>query len=349
MSMRGRPTRLRLSPAHDLLLTAALGRGDRARAAWERWRGQADLDTIDPPTVEMMPLLAANLGRLEVDDVMVERLLGITRQSWYRNQLLIDAVVSATHRLHEAGIDTMVTGGTAVAIMAYPDLGLRNLGRAGLALRETSATRAAAHLVAAGWSAGATDRDLAVLTDRRGLQVFLTDHVLTDHPDDGADAPFWEGCHDQVVAERTVPAPALTDTVLLALLEGLRHGRPVELRWIGDTAIAINHHGDRIDWDRLVDVSRRLERSLRVEAGLAFLARTLQVPVPTPVLAALGDGTHSRRERAEHRLWLRGSPGSRPSALIRHWYRYRRSQHDDGNVVGFGRYARRRVQSRSRP
>ncbi len=349
MSAPGRPTRLRLDPAHDLLVTAALTRGERAGAAWDGWQRRADLDSIDEASVEMVPLLATTLRRLGVEDPTLERLVGITRQSWYRNQLLVDASAEAVRRLRDAGIETMVVGGLAAAIMLYPDIGLRTMGRSDLAVREASRTRAAAHLVAAGWSAGPLDGETVLLTDRRGLQVALGDHVLTDHPNDGADAPFWEGCHDEAVAERTVPAPSLTDTVLLSLLEGLRHGRPVELRWIGDVAVAVEARGDRIDWSRLVDVSRRLERSLRVGAGLAFLADALDVAVPVSVLAALQDSPHGRRERTEHRLWLRGSPGSRPSALIRHWFRFRRAAHETGNVLDFGRYARRRHRSRSRP
>lgn len=339
-----RTTRLRLTRPHTLLVTAALAHGERARAAWEAWREVTDLDAIDQESLEMLPLLTANLGRMGVEDTTSQRLVGITRQSWFRNQLLVDAAAEAAGRLQEAGIETMATGGLAAAVMLYPDIGLRTVGRADLAVREIPPGRAAANLVAAGWSAGGLGGDAVVLTDRRGLQIALTRSALTDHPGD----PFWAGCHTETVAERTLPVPALTDTVLMALLEGLRHGRPVELRWIGDVAVGLEIRADRIDWDHLIDTSRHLERGLRVGAGLAYLTATLDVPVPPAVLDALGDGTAGRRERAEHHQWLQGSPGSRSSALIRHWFRYRRAMPGNGDQPGFGRYLRDHFRSRSR-
>jgi hypothetical protein len=348
MSRSGRPTRLRHRPDHDLLLAAALSADQTALEAWGQWRREVDIEALDQASIEMLPLLASNLKRLGVADPALDRLAGTTRQSWYRNQLLVDAAADATRRLGETGIGTMLVGGAAVTIMAYPDIGLRHLGRVGLAVRGTTATRAAAHLVIAGWTAGSPDGDLVPITDRRGLDLFLTRHVLTDHPTDAADALFWEGCHEQRVAETTVPAPSLTDALLISLLEGLRHGRPTELRWIGDAATAVRDHPNQIEWDRLVDLARRLECGLRVGAGLGYLAETLEVPVPPDVIAALSRGDHTMAERAEHRLWLRGSPGSRPSALVRHWFRYRRARPENGKALGFGGYARKRLRSRSR-
>jgi hypothetical protein len=343
-----RTTRLRLTHPHTLLVTAALGHGAQARTAWDAWRDLIDVDTLDQASLEMLPLLTSNLARVGAEQATSQRLVGITRQSWFRNQLLVDAAADAAGRLEEAGIETMATGGLAAAVVLYPDIGLRTFGRADLAVRAVPPARAAAHLVAAGWSAGGLAGDAAILTDRRGLQVALGPSALTDHGGAAADL-LWAGRHTVTVAERRLPVPSLTDTLLMALLEGLRHGRPVELRWIGDAAVALQTHGDRIEWDRLVGLSRRLERGRRVGAGLTSLVAMLDVTIPPRILDALSGETTGRRERIEHRLWLQGSPGSRTSALIRHWFRYRRFLPETGNLLGFGRYLRRRIQARSRP
>ncbi len=348
MSRRNSTTRLRLRPDHLLLVTAALAADGPALEAWEQWSRQIDLDAIDDASVEMIPLLTENLTRLDVTDPLLDRLVGVTRQSWYRNQLLIDAAGAAARRLHDAGIDCMLVRGAAIAAAAYPDVGLRHIGRSGLAVYDATPTRAGAHLVTAGWLTVTPGDGSVLATDRRGLQVLLTSHVLTDHPNDAADAPFWEGRHQQAVAGTRISIPALTDTLLMSMLEGLRHGRPTELRWIGDAVTAVRRGGERIEWDRVVAVARRLQRGLRVGAGFDYLRRTLELPVPPEVVEALIAELHSRRERTEHRLWARGTPGSRPSALVRHWYRYRRTQHETGSLLHFGRYARRALRARSR-
>ena len=54
---------------HDLLLRATLGPDDTARDAYERWRAQADLATIDRASQRVLALLAERLGDQRDDAV----------------------------------------------------------------------------------------------------------------------------------------------------------------------------------------------------------------------------------------------------------------------------------------
>ena len=98
---------------HDLLLRATLGPDDTARDAYERWRAQADLATIDRASQRVLALLAERLGD-QRDDAVAAKVQRIARFTWLRTQVLLERATPAVRRLTESGVPVMLIKGAAV-------------------------------------------------------------------------------------------------------------------------------------------------------------------------------------------------------------------------------------------
>ena len=83
------------SAAQRLLLEAALGDGEAAVAAAREWSLLVDLDRIDFGSFRLLPLLVRNLERLDIELPSSDRLRGIYRRCWYRNQVLLRGAKAA--------------------------------------------------------------------------------------------------------------------------------------------------------------------------------------------------------------------------------------------------------------
>ncbi len=106
-------------------LAVALFDDDRAAQAWERLRPELDLDEVNWDQHRLLPLVERGLRRAGVHDPDLPRLKGIHRQTWSRNQLLLNRTAPALGALAGAGIPTMVLKGGALGLRYYDDLGLR--------------------------------------------------------------------------------------------------------------------------------------------------------------------------------------------------------------------------------
>jgi hypothetical protein len=82
LSIQGRPT-----ADQELLLEAATGASEAARAAWRGWQERNELDDVDFGAQRLLPLVYRHLVELGVDDPDLGRLKGLYRHSWYRNQI----------------------------------------------------------------------------------------------------------------------------------------------------------------------------------------------------------------------------------------------------------------------
>ena len=83
----------------SLVMRAALGEGDAARAAWAEVRPALDLDNLPPEVWPLLPPLYVNLCRWKLEDSWRPRLKGIYRQTWSGNQLRLKHLAQAAEIL----------------------------------------------------------------------------------------------------------------------------------------------------------------------------------------------------------------------------------------------------------
>jgi hypothetical protein len=339
---------LRPAPGEELLLHAALGEGDEALGAFQRWRATTDFDRIGNDSMRLLPLVVDNLGPRLGDDDIAGRARGMAKYTWAHIQRAQHVMTPVLRELDEDGATAMLLKG-----WAFPDsYGGRGWLRArhdlDLLVPQTRFEAATTLLEDRGLS-----REYDVLHgDPRlgyrhavsfsgpgGLQVDLHRRALLsiDQPD--AEQPFWDAARPMTMqgARCLVPAPA---DLLLMVIEHAWHRNPLDSggRWVADAVVLLRGE-EALDWDRLVAMSERYWLAALVDDALAYLRKEYGAPYPDEVRRMLSraprwtrierparvraPAARSRSERAS--LWLgdavRSSvaPGSRitPGALWR--------------------------------
>src|SRR5207248_6044469 len=73
-----------------LILRAALCDGEPSVAAWSRLRPELDLDTLEPESTVLLPLVGRQLAAAGLEEPLLPRLQGMRRRTWTVNQLRLD-------------------------------------------------------------------------------------------------------------------------------------------------------------------------------------------------------------------------------------------------------------------
>ena len=313
--------------AQELLLQAALLDEDRARTAWGRWK---ELDTVvstDQDSGRLFPLLSRRLLAMGAEDPDLPRLKGAYRHQWVTNQRRLHRAGEALAHLADAGIETMVLKGAALAERHYGDAGLRLMYDVDILVRAERAREAASVLERHGW------RPL-LPRDLDDLMPVIQGTLFMDELDDGIDLhwhamwspadedDFWSAAEPLVVGGAPTLCPCPADQLLHVCVHGVwSDGRPV--RWVADAMILLRSEPD-LDWARVVDRARARALTLPMLDALAYLRAAFDAPVPPGVLEALAGTRRGLRERLAHRAW--GFRSTKLRALVTHWDRYKRQR-----------------------
>lgn len=299
------------TPLQEEILRAAVEPPADAAAAWQRVRGQIDLDDLwDAEVHRLLPLVHGNLRAAGVDDPDLPRLKGLHRRTWYENQVALHRVRPAIELLQGAGIRVLFLKGAPLALLHYGDLGLRPMADVDVLVPWDDAHRALDLLEAAGWAdVGGHDRATLFrryhgsgLVHPDGGQLDLHWHLGTPLllPDDerASSDDFWAHAVPFAAATQGIDALTLapTDMLLHVIAHGLWAGSASTVRWVADARVVIAD-GEAIDWDRLVDQATRRRMAPLVADALRYLVTEVGAPVPPGAVAALQRVGTSRRER----------------------------------------------------
>lgn len=330
------------SPQQLLLLKASLWEGERALAAWTEWRREeTDLDTVEPGSYRLLPLLYRNLGTQLADDPDAARLKGVYRHSWATNQLGLRVGRRAIDALDAAGLDVVVLKGAALLGSAYRDPGARPMGDVDLAVRPERVGEAVRALAETGLEAIEDDpeRLLAVrhslaFRDRGGQEIDLHREMLW-RP--GLDDEFWRGSIEAEVAGARVRILEPADQLLHVCTHGAAWNPVHPIRWVADGFKVIGASAGKLDWERLVTMARRGRLTLPLADALACLAEDLESAVPEEPRRELSRTPVSASERRAHEA-LAQPPSSRRSLAMLSWFweRYRAQAAPDGKRPGPG-------------
>jgi hypothetical protein len=253
------------------------------------------------------------------------------RRAWTRNQMLFAHVGSAAEALGEAGIDTLVLKGGALARLDYEDVGVRPMSDLDLLVHPEDAQNAGRLLTSLGWTTTleAPSKALGVLYAQHFRQksfgVDLHWHAfMRCQPDDDV----WENAVPLELGAARTSAPDAASRLMNICIHAAECGDTPPIWWVADAAAIVD--GGQVDWSELVDRSRRRGVTIILGETLRFIRERFDVPVPLDALDALDASPRSRFERAAWRATLR--PRSISAVVAQEWFRYRR--------VGAGRSLR---------
>ena len=141
-----------LSHRHRLLLTAVIGDGPQASAAWAQWRTRLSINAADGEEASVLPLLASRLHVLDAPGDS-QRLRGVRRHAVVRQFAIREEMTAAAAALQSAGIQPVTIKGLALAA-AYGSGHTRGIGDADVLVPPGTADAAVDALTAAGFRLG---------------------------------------------------------------------------------------------------------------------------------------------------------------------------------------------------
>jgi hypothetical protein len=293
----------------ELLLKAALLRSPDALYAWQGWKDRTDLEGhFDRGSFRLLPLLYKNLLRHRVEHPFMNKLKGIYRMEWYKNQMLFFEMSQVLRYLHEKGIRTMILKGAALTVLHYKDYGVRPMADIDVLVPTSESVAALDLLGRAGWTpiAGFMNDDLhyrhaAQLTHKSGKELDLHWHLLQDSCHKDSDTDFWDGAVPVQMKDVSTKALNPADALLHVIVHGVKWNPEPPIRWIADAMSIINCPDSRIEWERLIHQAKKHRVSLRVKEALNYLRGGFQASVPAVVIDRLDNIRLSRAERFEFR------------------------------------------------
>jgi hypothetical protein len=320
--MQGRPT-----ADHELLLEAATGASEVARAAWKGWNARNELDGVDDGAQRLLPLVYRHLVDLGIDDPDLGRLKGLYRRSWYRNQIVFRWAGEVVESLRVAGHETMLLKGAALSTLHYRDSGVRPMDDVDILVRSDQAAGALDALGQAGWTTTTAVPREVFLAVRHAEELSRPDGARIDlhwnalwQP--GRDDALWESAVELTIGGERTKALCPTDELLHACVHGAAWNPVPPIRWAADALTLLGSGGDLIDWERLVAQARRRRVTVALGEGLAYLGDRFGAAVPASVVEELSRTRTRLHERIGHRA-AQSSP-SPVSTLFLVWDRYRR-------------------------
>ena len=290
----------------SLLLQAGLADKTRAVAAWEKFcRRHGDIETLPESCYRLLPLVAGHLQDIPTIPNR-ERISGVLRHAWFRNQQLLGRTLPFLAALQSAGCDFLLLKGAALAEDYRREGSVRPMVDIDLLVRPEAVARALDVLLGLGC------RTRGEICDR-GLEALLQfRHELTlDTPTGGTLDLHWHLVADarhpetqENLWKRAVPCrlgslQARTldraDQLLHACLHGAVWNDISPVRWLADSVMLIRAG---VDWSRVEEEARRLERLEPVRETIRVLD-ALEVGLPAEQATHWRELKLTRLERAE--------------------------------------------------
>jgi hypothetical protein len=311
------------SPAQQLLLTAAVGREQRARDAWRRWVAEIGPESADGSSIRLFPLAWWNLHRLGVDGIELNALKPHYWRSWAASMERSRRVAEIGRAFDGAGVRALLLRGFAIAIRHHAQPALRPTGDLAFLIPASYATQAASLVEAAGWQATPAPAEPAA---RRPVLSFRdrTDQHLTLHLDsllDGRRAAtrngWWQRSEpvlvDGVALRVLCPADQLVDVCARAF----RWSAVPRAHWAADVAAIVTTSASRLEARDLVAAARARRALLRTRDALRWVRDTLEIGELDAICRHLDAAWCGVADRLD--AWIRLRPSSTGRNLLTRW------------------------------
>jgi Uncharacterised nucleotidyltransferase len=294
------------SRQQKLLLRAALNTDESAARAWRELRPQFDLDRLEPGSFPLLPLLHRRLERLGIDDPYIPRLAGISRRTWYLNQLRLNALARALGVLEEVAAEPIVVCGWEIPAHYYGgDFSLRPVDALNVLVRSDRIDASVRVLAEAGWIAGRRAPGGQMrLVNTAGCICIVDTRVAREFsvPERGIEvADVWAETIDISLGNIRARALSPSDELLRVCVHGARASAFPNVVWLADALAVLRADETAVDWQRILRQTLRLRAMLRLRDALVYLRRELNTAVPDSLIQELEATPPRWRETLAHK------------------------------------------------
>jgi len=324
------PRRADWQPAGDdlLLLQALLLPGRPGFDAWRAWSARVALDDVGPAAFRLLPELSRVLREHGVATPDLARLNGVSRKTWYENQLQLAALEQLLQSLSAAGFETLLLRGAISASRGPNKHNQHNIDNLACAVPFDAVPAAVPVLARAGWRL-TPDRADPLGHWRFRTSAFFQSSLNNEAieicwrliPYDPARlgaSGIWQRSQPARLAGQATRVPDVTDQLWMACAEGVVWQAVPDWRWAVDAVQLIQ--GGGMDWPRLIENCRQCQTTCRVRAALSFIATALEAPVPEAVIGQLQAAAISPAEADFFHLVSRRQ--GRLGSARKHWRQY---------------------------
>jgi|AGTN01.2.fsa_nt_gi hypothetical protein len=322
------------TPQQELLLRASLLEGQEARAAWQQWLAQAEIDMesptwtdqLDAASYRLLPLLFMNIGNIQpIEAPLLDKLKEAYLIAFCRNQSLFNRTIGALRELKQAGIETILLKGAALALLHYNDVGLRPMVDIDVLVPTNKADDAIKVLSKSGWQPGfKAPHSQAFRSTTSGVEIDLHWHALIELSGEDSDDELWNGAVKAELNDLEVLALNPTDTLFHVCAHGMKWEGMPTFRWVADAYMVLKS-GATIDWTRLVQFAKKHRLTLPLKEALIYLKELLNPPIPFDVIAQLQSERISLSERLYY--YSRTAVHSERNPLLTLWAYYSEYEH----------------------
>jgi hypothetical protein len=280
-----------------------------AEQAWRKWKGQVELDDLDSSCFRLISLAYLRLLELQISEPELNRIRGIYRYQWTKNQLVWRGKAELLQTLQAEGMETMLLKGAALGGTVYPKPAARGMHDLDFCVPIQHAETAIRLLQARGWLAQHFDAVRTIpyfhgcsFLDREGGELDLHWHVMRSYCSTARDAELWQAAVNFSQEDLTARILCPADQLLHACEHGQHRSPASALQWLVDAVMIIRHSPAPFDWARLVEQARKFQMTLTVRRALRYLREHFEPGIPAGVLAELSRPRVSWREQAEYAL-----------------------------------------------
>jgi hypothetical protein len=309
------------------------GTAEAAIAAWQTWVAQSDIEQLDEGSYWLLPRVYQRCQDLELpcasahETATWQRLKGVYRHVWSRNQMILRYLGAAAQGLQAAGIPAVVVGGAALVAAPGTDVGCRRADDSGIWVPADSLSTALTILKSLGWTPTLSKspeqlraQQTAVGLRRQRDTLTLYWRVLPECPVLGVAGEETAIGTTLTLGNATAIALNPTDQCFVCCIQATRWQPRSPVYWLADAAHLIQQYP--IDWARLIHLGQTHRLSLPLLKSLTQLSSFLETAELTQTCQTLQSIPVTAFERAE--FAAKAHPNSRWGQLPPLWFEYRR-------------------------
>ncbi|WP_204138434.1 nucleotidyltransferase family protein [Halomicronema sp. CCY15110] len=334
---------------HQLLLRVICGTDEAAIAAWQTWVQQIDIEQLDEGSYWLLPRVYQRCPTLEISDpspretATWQRLKGVYRHVWSRNQMILRYLGEAVQELKEADIAAVVVGGAALVAAPGADIGSRRADDSGIWVPAETLGAALVILKSLGWRPTLSKspdqlraQQTAVGLRRQRDTLTLYWRVLPECPVLGVAGEEAATGTTLTLGHEFAIALSPTDQCFACCIQATRWQPRSPVYWLADAAHLIQQHP--IDWARLIYLGRTHQLTLPLLKSLTHLSSLLGTAELAQTCQTLRGIPLTAAERAE--FAAKAQPYPLWGQLSPLWFEYRRltSHHWFQYPAGFAQF-----------
>ncbi len=137
------------------------------------------------------------------------------------------------------------------------------------------------------------------------------------------DEPYWKRA-EPLLGYRGMLRLSDTDNLIQVCNHGIAQNGAPHVRWAMDAYQIIKNSNHHVDWDWVVQNANRTLTSPQLFTTFSWLARELQVAIPSWVMSQLAEGSYSHHGLQDWSYRL-DPPSSIGEIIDFHWHRFRLS------------------------